>query len=108
MARPKKFVNPTTCSFKLETDTLSLLKDFSSACGQDVSDVLLEMVLGLVAANAEMIEDYRAQKSRAVKATFAVSATPKPARTAKKKKNLAAQVTATSGDDKGGVTNAEN
>ncbi|MBR1806700.1 MAG: hypothetical protein IJ774_10005 [Selenomonadaceae bacterium] len=104
MARPKKFVNPTTCSFKLETDTLSLLKDFSSACGQDVSDVLLEMVLGLVAANAEMIEDYRAQKSRAVKATFAVPTPPKPARPSKKKKPAAQDSPTSEGD----VTNVEN
>jgi len=84
MARPKKFEKPVTCSFKLEEDDLMSLKDFASTCGQDVSDVLLEFVKGLVAANKKRIEHFRRQKNTGVKATFA-------------------------DDDKGGVmTNAEN
>lgn len=106
MARPNQFKNPTTCSFKLETDDLNLLKDFASACGQDVSDLLREFVTGLVKANAEMIEEFRAQKSRAVKATFDVSATPKKSARPSKKKEKTAQ--ATSGDVKVGDGNAEN
>lgn len=103
MARPKKFQDPVTCSFKLERVDMNSLKDFASSCGQDVSDVLLELVTGLVAANKERIENFHQNKNSAVKATFAEPTPPKKsARPSKKKKP--AQATSGEGD----VTNAEN
>lgn len=99
MARPKKFKDPVTCSFKLEKNDLMSLKDFASTCGQDVSDVLLEFVKGLVATNKKRIEHFRRQKNSGVKATFA--ATSKPARTSKTKAATIepSTVTEKAGDD---------
>lgn len=105
MARPKKFQDPVTCSFKLERVDMNSLKDFASSCGQDVSDVLLELVTGLVAANKAKIDRFRRQKNSGVKATFAEPTPPKKsARTSKKKP---AQVTYSPANE-GDVTNAEN
>lgn len=69
--RPPKLKNGVTRSFKLDAELDSSLKDFAASCGQDVSDILREFVTGIVAANAELIEEYRARKSAAIKATFA-------------------------------------
>lgn len=85
MARPKKFKNPVTCSFKLEAETLRLLKDFAAACGQSTSDLLSEFVTGLVEANSDTIKSYRLLQTRAIKPTFAEPTPPNPARTSKKK-----------------------
>lgn len=80
IGRPKKYPNGfENCSFKLPKELYPLFKDFALASGESMSDLVAEFVKGIVDANAQMIEDYRARKSSAVKATFATPEPSKPA-----------------------------
>ena len=87
--RPKKHKGEVAnCSFKLDKEIYEQFKDFAAAAGESMSDLVTEYVTGLVGANAQMIEEYRARKSLAVKATFAPlqPETAQKSRSSKKKK----------------------
>lgn len=84
IGRPKKMDDAKPITFKLPAELYSSLKDYASSCGQDVSEILREYVTGLVAANKTKIANFRRQKNKGVKATFATSS--KPARASKKEK----------------------
>lgn len=106
IGRPKKFTEAKSITFKLEAEDYFSLKDLAASCGETISDLLVEYVTGLVAANAQKIKSFRRQKNTGVKATFATPS--KPTRTSKKK--IPAQVTeSVTGDGlKGGEDIAEN
>ena len=114
IGRPKEMDDAKPITFKLPAELYFSLKDYASSCGQGVSDILRELVTGLVAANKTKIANFRRQKNTGVKATFAVT-TPskpekpkKPARRAKKKAVDAESVTGDGDGLKGGGDNAEN
>ena len=83
IGRPKKFTEAKSITFKLEAEDYFSLKDLAASCGETISDLIVEYVTGLVAANKKKIENYRRQKNQFVKPTFATPS--KPARTPKKK-----------------------
>lgn len=105
MARPKKFEGQELVpyTFKMPTELKALLVDYALSCGQKPVDILIDLIDGLTTAGAKKIEAYRRQKHSGVKATFDVSATPKPARASKKKKPVAQIADSPTGE--GDVTN---
>lgn len=101
IGRPSKYGdNPATGSFKMTAELYRDFKDLAFSQGVSINDLIIEYVKGIVDANAQMIEDYRARKSSAVKATFATPEPSKPAKTPKKKKDE--QIELFTSDDTGG------
>ena len=88
IGRPKEMDGAKPITFKLPAELYFSLKDYAASCGQGVSDILREMVTGLVAANRKKIANFRRQKDSAVKATFAPlqPETAQKSRSSKKKK----------------------
>lgn len=109
IGRPKKMDEAKPITFKLEAELYFSLKDYAASCGQDVSEILREYVEDLIAANKTKIANFRRQKNKSVRATFATPSKPEtspPKKSAQApKKKIPAQM-----DDelKGGEVIAEN
>lgn len=101
IGRPSQMQNPKPITFKLEAELKAAFEDYASSCGQKVTDILRTYVTGLVAANKTKIANFRRQKNKGVKATFATPEPSKPAKSPKKKKDAAQveSVTSDGGDD---------
>lgn len=100
MARKK--IEMAAISFRLPSTLKADIEDLAASASQDVSSILIELIVGLVAANRPRIEDFRRTSSMPLQMP-SFSTTPpssKPARASKK--NPAQIATEPKGESGGG------